>query len=97
MIPVSKMQRMAYKIVDACKEFGLTLSSIKKTQVMGVDNSSVPTLHVVGKPLQVVNLGTFIPGVKYIIKIKIFRWNRYQENDSKGCQHNFAPEQESFG
>ena len=45
---------MLNKFAGACKEFGLNIS-IKKTQVMGLDTSSVPTLHLEGLPLEVVN------------------------------------------
>ena len=42
---------MLYKFAEACKEFGLT----KKTQVMALDTSYVPNLHLEGQPLEEVN------------------------------------------
>ena len=48
------LQCMLSKFADACKEFGLTIS-IRKTQVMGLNTSSPPTLHLEGQPLEAVN------------------------------------------
>ena len=48
------LQCMLNKFSDACKEFGLTIS-IKKTQVMGLNTSSAPTLHIEGQPLEAVD------------------------------------------
>ena len=45
---------MLNKFADACKEFGLTIS-IKKTQVMGLNTSTTPTLELEGQPLEAVN------------------------------------------
>ena len=45
---------MLSKFADACKEFGLTIS-IRKIQVMGLNTSFPPILHLDDQPLEVVN------------------------------------------
>ena len=48
------LQCLLSKFADACKEFGLTIS-IKKTQVMGLNTTTTPTLQLEGQPLEAVN------------------------------------------
>ena len=48
------LQCMLNIFADACKEFGLTVS-IKKTQVMGLNISTTPTLQWDCQPLEAVN------------------------------------------
>ena len=47
------LQCMFSKFVDDCNEFGVIIS-IKRTQVMGLNTSSVPSLHLEGHSLEAV-------------------------------------------
>ena len=53
------LQRLIDHFAAACAEFGLTIS-LKKTQVMGQDVSSVPNISIGDHTLEVVDKFTYL-------------------------------------
>ena len=46
-------------VAEACKEFG-PIIGIKKTQMMGLDTSSAPTLHLKSQLIEAVNAFVYL-------------------------------------